>query len=232
MSAPEHTTYQLLLRLAHDARNPLAVVLTNLRFLLGEISDEDQREVLAESLLSAERTNRMIEDALDVERIRLGQLPLAQEAVSMAAIAKAVKIAIEPLVGQRSLEICLPQVVLKTDQAILVRALINLLEHGLRHSASASTVSWSGLLDQGLILQVADAGLPFDPRNTPSFLAEKMELRPEQSSPWRSDHGLGLHFAGKSLRLLGGELALLPREDNQKGVLFQVFFPMSLIEKE
>ena len=58
--------------LGHDLRNPLSSFQVGLEFLDGQLTDERQRRVLSRMRSSSQRMHAMIEELLDLTRMRLG----------------------------------------------------------------------------------------------------------------------------------------------------------------
>ena len=228
MSDFELTVHHLISRLAHDLKNPLAVVLTNLRYLLEESRDPALLEVLQESLFSAEKTARMIDDIVDLQRLRSERFQLTATRFFLPDIESMLRAAVELEAVHRVINIDLPEVQLHTDKTLLIRALVNLLVHGLRQSPPKETIYLRAEpLAQGLELQMMDAGAPFCPHMPPSIVAEELCPKEAPPHPWRSDQGIGLYFVGTVIRALGGTARVTEREDGKRGALFRLFFPSS-----
>ncbi len=226
----ELTVHYLISRLAHDLKNPLAVVLANLRFLLEENRDSALLDVLQESLFSAEKTVRMIDDLVDLQLLRSEKFQLTSRRFFLPDIEPMIRAAVEPQAGHRVINIDLPAVQLMTDNSLFIRALINLLEHGLRQSPSGETIHLRAELAQGLELQMIDAGAPFCPHVPPSVVAEELCAKEAPPRPWRTDQGIGLYFVGTVIRALGGTARVTDREDGKRGVVFRLFFPPQQVE--
>jgi len=58
--------------LSHDLRNPLGAMLMSTQLVLSRVEDEQVRKPLARALSSGKRMSRMIEQLLDLTRVRLG----------------------------------------------------------------------------------------------------------------------------------------------------------------
>jgi signal transduction histidine kinase len=199
----------LLGRVAHDLKNPLSVIVANLRFLEA-VGDEDQREAAQESSHAAERLTRMIDDLAQIERLRSGERQPVIDPIALTKLAEQLRLLLEPQLGSRKLEIALPDATFATDPEILSRVLLNLLEHGLRQTPARGLVRLEGCLRADeLTLEVRDGGLPFDPARTPSFLGDELPGVAEPPPGHRSDQGLALFVAGTAARALGAELSML-----------------------
>jgi acyl-CoA hydrolase len=218
----------LLARLAHDLRNPLMAVRSNLNYLRDEVSGEDQ-EVVRESLLSLQRGNRLIDDALDLARLRSGMLSPTLDAVRLRSLERPLRRALEMELSRRELQVDLPDVALRTNQALLQRALTAILEHALRNTPSGQVVRLEGALQDGLRLRICDPGPPFSQQAEPSLVAEELGRRPAPAPGCRNDKGLGLYFAGTAARFLGAGVAVLDPGEGARGVVFQLQFPEDLL---
>lgn len=231
MSELQQSLEFLVSRLVHDLKNPLAVILSNLRFLKESISGLDEGEALVESLLSADRLDRMLDDAVDLGRMRRGTIVLASAPVLLRELEPALLEKLELLAGTRKLELDLDQPrPLLTDRTLLLRLMINVIEHALRQTPSRGTVRVQGAsAPDGLTLRVVDGGAPFAPDSTPSFLDDELPVKRSSTQGCRSDQGLGLHFAGVAARALGARTELGPRPDGEHGVVFELVFPEEML---
>ncbi len=224
----EHAVHKVMMRLAHDVRNPIAVILSNLRYLHDEISPADHLEAVEETLLAAERASNMIDDVVDLQRLH-GEARLDHPAFDLRELAPLLRRSLEPQRGTRTLVIDLPKVRLKGNKTFVLRALTNILEHGLKQTPSRGVVSLQWKRINGLTLQIIDQGLPFDPEAVPSIQASTLEASASPHGTWRSDQGLAIHFAGKALRSMGAEVETMGREDGLPGVIFSITFPPELL---
>jgi len=229
MSELQQTFGLLVARLAHDLKNPLAAVLANLSFLQSSDMDVDEREALDESLFAAARLGRMLDDAVALTLIQSGGLDSAPAPVDLAALAEEIAGTLALLRGSRVLRIEVAEARLTTDEALLRRVLVNLLEHGLRHTPSNGAVLLqSGRDGDGLVLRVVDGGSPFAPGVRPSFLDDELPLQQAPPAGYRSDQGLGLHVAGVTARALGARTNVAERADGEQGAVFELHFPKGI----
>jgi K+-sensing histidine kinase KdpD len=226
MNELQQTMMLVVSRLVHDLKNPLAVVLSNMRFLEVVIDEGDQHEALRESVVSADRLDRMLDDSMDLVRLMAGGvLRSARKEVVLAEMGAEIAEKLELLVGNRTLEVVLPETRVKTEASLLSRILINILEHALRQTPSRGVVRLEADTSDGeTILRVVDGGAPFDPDATPSFLEDKLPVKQAPPEGCRSDQGLRLFFAGKAARSFGARTEL-NRRKGEKGVVFVLRLP-------
>lgn len=225
----EDAVHKLMLRLAHDVRNPLAVILSNLRYLEHEVTQADLLEAVEETLLAAEQTRNMIDDVVDLQRLQ-DESWIDHTTFDLEQLDAPLHCSLEPRRGKRTLQIDLPKVRIKCNKTFLQRALNNILEHGLKQTPSRGAVSLTGEVKEGLTLWITDQGLPFNPDVLPSILAPTLTVpAAAPQGTWRSDQGLAIHFAGKALRAIGAAVETSNREQGVPGVIFSITFPRELV---
>ncbi|MCA9670976.1 MAG: hypothetical protein KC503_35510 [Myxococcales bacterium] len=219
-------------RLAHDLKNPLAVVLSNVRFLEEEVTpDSDAAEALAETEQSAELLRAMLDDAVDSLRIGAGTYRVESRPLDLGEIEPALAERLSGRLGSRKLRVEMPERTIDTDAKLVKRALCALLEHAVRQSPPGDEISVVGRIvtrdgSEVLEIEVIDGGQPFDPNRPPTFVVQDFSGR-TPSPDHRSDRGLGLGFAGAALRAAGAEVDVTAREDGEEGARFLIALPLA-----
>lgn len=222
MAAAEQSLGAWVGRLAHDLRNPLAALLFNLRFLRETTSvGGETREAVNESLIAAERLERMIADAQDLCELQADRLRAASAPVRLSELEPDLRARLAFVGTPGALEVRLPDIEVRTDRGLLLRALTNLGEHALRQTPAGTPVIVDAERGRGVTLRVSDGGPPFGER--PSFLDEELSPKRVPAAGQRSDQGLGLHLAGRLARALGATTDVQPRPGC--GQVFSLFFP-------
>lgn len=192
--------------LAHEMRNPLGVVFNAAnglkRFVAG-----DTPQVLLESLLEeAERLRRLTTDLLDFARPTTPPLlPVALEGVLEEVVTSA---RAEPTARRARVQLALPAELplVLADEALLRRALLNLVVNALQHVPEEGlvTVSAEGA-GEVVKVRVENEGRPIAPELGPRLFEPFFTTRAAGS-------GLGLAVVKKVMDELGGSVALEPRE--------------------
>jgi len=165
----------LVATVAHEFRTPL----TSLRMAIHLCAEgavgpvtEQQLDLLTAAREDCERLQRIVDDLLDLARIRAGLLELspvtldvkdlleqALAGVRSAAEQAGVKLAVQLEPGSESLV---------ADRERLGLALQNLLSNGVRHTASGGSVSLSAARDEdGVRFSVKDTGEGIAPEHLP-----------------------------------------------------------------
>jgi len=196
---------ELAAGVAHDLRNPLAVVKAAVEGLASSAppSEAERFAVIARNLARAETT---IQSLLDVGRTHAAApVPVQLDAI----VADAVDL-VSAAAARRTVEVAwrrLPGVTLAVEQVPTQRALVNLLSNAIEASRPGSAVvlraracttrgvrAWLAIEDRG-------AGLP----------AERERLFRPFFTTKANGTGLGLLSARRILTAMGGDVRLYPR---------------------
>jgi CheY-like chemotaxis protein len=154
---------------------------------------------------------RLVDDLLDVARIRSGKIVLEIERVELAAmIASAVELA-RPLIDARSheLQVILPPDTLwtKADRIRLPQLLANLLNNASKYTDEGGKITLSvAQLELDIVVSVRDTGIGMDSE----ALGNVFELFAQAAGPAHTVQGglgVGLSLARSIAELHGGVLA-------------------------
>jgi PAS domain S-box-containing protein len=183
---------------SHELRTPLTSIHGSLGMLasglVDPISERGQR-LLAIAVDSTERLVRLVNDILDIERIKSGKVTMVKQ-VSDAAELMAEAIDVMQVMAQHygvNLSVSPVSVQLLADRDRIIQTLTNLLSNAIKFSPPQSTV-WLTAKLQGnhLVLEVKDQG-----RGIPSDKLEAIFERFQQvdASDSRLHEGSGLGLA-------------------------------------
>jgi PAS domain S-box-containing protein len=203
---------QVLGVVSHDLRNPLSAI-TMCAHVLRDAAPEnaDERLALLETISdSAELTNRLIQDLLDVANIEAGRLSLQRQPERAHALVGAALQMFEVEAAARSIELeerasrDLPPV--RADEARIVQVLGNLLRNALKFSPDGSTITAAAELRDGeVVFSVRDQGPGIAP-DEQRRVFERYWRSP--SSGRRGGSGLGLSIAKGIVEAHGGRIWL------------------------
>lgn len=152
---------------SHDLKNPLQAAIANLDLLTEDLSNNDTPEVqLSLSAIGKQltRMNRIIGGILDLERIKTGTLSMV--ACVPAELVNNVVDEIKHLVDDQQVTLTvavdeqLPAVWADPEQ--FERALINLVENGIKFTPSGGKVTITAVRDaknNGVVFEVEDTGI-------------------------------------------------------------------------
>src|SRR5947209_731988 len=103
MTDPDNQGSRFLATLAHELRNPLAPIRNALNLI--QMTDPSPAPEHAEHLAIIDRQVnhlvRLVDDLLDISRLREGKIRLQKEIVDIAAVVKSALETVQPLVAAR-----------------------------------------------------------------------------------------------------------------------------------
>ncbi|MBV8804492.1 MAG: MASE1 domain-containing protein [Sinobacteraceae bacterium] len=202
---------EFLAVLGHELRNPLAPLQNGLELLA--LGSHDQalvthaRQVMERQL---RHLVRLVDDLLDVARIRSGKIVLELERAELAAmISSAVELA-RPLIDARGheLQVILPPETLwaDADRIRLPQLLANLLNNAAKYTDEGGNITLSvARLESQIVISVRDTGIGMDPE----ALENVFELFAQAAGPAHAVQGglgVGLSLARSIAELHGGIL--------------------------
>jgi K+-sensing histidine kinase KdpD len=211
--APNHLA-EILSLLAHDLRNPLSALLTNVNFVKSVVKDRSPEvdEALSDSALSCAMLGQFIGN-LDVLSRAFDEGPVlrrptaARQAVNesvvrLAAQARLNEVEVEVAAGQHA-----PQVFV--DPGFFGRALDNLLANSLQYSPAKSTVNIECVVreDRGYVI-LSDDGPTVPVAIRDVVVTAEGQSMAKQRFEARYGRGLGLYCAAEAARIAGAEIGL------------------------
>jgi signal transduction histidine kinase len=183
---------------SHELRNSLAAIrgaACILRMDTSASSPTVKARVLIERQVG--QMTRLVEDLLDVSRVRSGQLRLQCERVDLRAVAAHAAQTVEYIMQQRShrMTTVLPDapVWLRADPARLEQVLVNLLLNAAKYTDSGGHIGLAVEREKGeAVVRIRDTGIGIDPDVLPHVFDLFVQADP---SSRRADAGLGIGLA-------------------------------------
>lgn len=220
---------RFLASVSHELRSPVHSVLGLTQVLLDPAGDplgEEQRKQLGLVLGSGRELLRLVNDLLDLAKAESGKLEPEIAPVDLAELFAELRGSLRPLARQGVVLVvetpALPP--LETDAALLARVLRNLMTNALKFT-TAGEVRLSAALSapHEAVLTVSDTGIGIAPADQPRVFEEFFQVRGELQAQ-RKGTGLGLPYALRVTRSLGGELRLA--SEPGRGSAFTVTLPV------
>ncbi len=210
----EATSTTLLRAVSHDLRTPLATMRASIDGLTAPgLSEDDRRELLTAVGASAEQLERLIDDLLDLSRLRSGLLHPVLRTRSLDEVLPLAVAGHDP--GIVLLEVEEPAPVVHTDAALLERVVANLVANAVRHAGGAPVRVLAHVLPDSVEVIVVDQG-PGVPPEARERMFEPFQ-RLGDTTP--GGLGLGLAVARGLTEAIGGSLSA---EDTPGGGLTMV----------
>ncbi|HEX9149104.1 MAG TPA: ATP-binding protein, partial [Thermoanaerobaculia bacterium] len=202
---------QFLALLAHELRNPIAPIRTALEILRrpnATPAETDQARDIAERQLR--HMARLLDDLLDVSRIREGRIELRMETLDVASVMRSAAQAAASLIQARNhtLTIVDPKdrLFVRADPVRLEQVLGNLLNNAAKYTDPGGQIRMTAERIAGeALIRVRDTGIGIEPLMIPRVfdLFVQAERRMELSA---GGVGIGLSLVKKLVELHGGRV--------------------------
>jgi PAS domain S-box-containing protein len=202
---------EFLAVLAHELRNPLAPVFYALRLLDEKPLDDPNRWYIRRIVdRQMRRLARLIDDLLDVSRIRTGKVELRKARVDLSSvIGHAVEVA-RPLAEDRghTLDVSLPPepVWLEADPTRLEQVFSNLLSNAVKFTEEGGRIALSAERQgQEVVVRVTDTGVGIPPDLLPRVF-DLFTQGDRSIDRVRDGLGIGLTLSRRLVELHGGTI--------------------------
>jgi len=230
---------EFLAMLGHELRNPLGAIKNSVGLLQSE-QEQTSAQRRAQALIDRQvrRMMRLVDDLLDVSRIRHGYLSLQRERIDLRA---AVSNAVETLESEtkergQQLGMALPgePVWVLADPERLEQVFVNLLANASRYTDAGGEIAvFVHLSDGHAVVRVRDTGIGIAPQALPHVF--DLYRQADEANPRsRAGLGIGLALVRQLVQLHGGTVSVasaglgqgseftvhLPREDVAAGDRF------------
>jgi len=195
---------ELLGLLAHDLRNPLSALHSNLGFLKSVTSSGDPEllEAIDDSVVSCEGLAHII-DNIDLIGRSFRDHPSSSSAgAEIQPLVEAVIAASERMAQSHGVRIQLEPLprgaaVSRGARELLDRAITNLVRNSVQHSPTKGTVTVSARLDAtGFVVTIADNGSRLPTSGNDLAFTATGQVRTKSTPNGRYSRGLGLYCAG------------------------------------
>jgi signal transduction histidine kinase/ActR/RegA family two-component response regulator len=202
---------EFLAMLAHELRNPLAVIRTATELLARTLPPEARAQTGAELVKrQALHLTRMVDDLMDVSRITQGRIQLQRRPLALSTIVAQAIESVEPLLRQKRHTVSrianLEPLYVNGDSARLLQCVTNLITNAAKYTDPSGhiRVELRGTPEVASIL-VSDNGIGIAPELLPSIFDLFVQ---SGRSLDRSEGGLGigLSVVQRLVRMHGGEV--------------------------
>ena len=227
---------EFLATLAHELRNPLAPIRNGLQLIKlagGQKAAVEQARSMMERQLT--QMVRLVDDLMDVSRIRLDKLELRKERLLLATVLDGVVETSRPLLAQmgQELTLTLPEqaAFVNGDMTRLVQVFLNLLNNAAKYSDRGGQIRVNvELQDREVLVTVKDTGIGIAadqlPRIFEMFTQVDRSLEKSQGGL-----GIGLTLVKRLVEMHGGTVEARS-EGPGKGSEFVVRLPLAVDASE
>ncbi len=218
----------------HDLKSPLGTMISALHILRDTPPPETHtaQAAVSAALKAGDRQTMLIENLLDLQRLRAGALPLNLERIDLGPILHSLVEQLAPRADQKSIQIeerfapALPAV--RADRQLIARVVANLLENAYKFTPTNGRITVSAEVGPEVLrVIVADTG-PGVPTAERQTIFEKYRQIIAGEAGVRDGAGLGLAFCKMALQAQGGQIAV----GGAPGAGAQFEFTLSLVGSE
>lgn len=230
LQAADQQKNRFLAVLAHELRNPLAVLSSGLNILERKADLSAVDEVNRSMRQNLRHMVRLVDDLLDINRIEHGKISLRKETLLLSDILpQALEIAGPSIeAGSHELLVEIPEdpIMLDVDPARFIQIVGNIVGNAARYTPNGGRIAVTAAkLDDRATLTVSDNGVGI-PTERQTLIFEMFEQSDNGLGIVGDGLGIGLALVKQLVELHGGEIRLLKSAPGE-GSTFEVWLPLA-----
>ena len=220
---------------SHELRTPLAIINGFAEILvrekLGTLNEEQKRRV-RKILMQAQRLNRIVDNLLDLSRIRSGKIEIRREVFDLTPVLKSCLDDHQVVCSQQKIELVdqladvMPDVVGDVERTMQIA--VNLVNNAVKYTHPGGKVTVRTVYDKSkdrVRVEVEDTGIGIGLDNQPMIFKEFFRATDEHSRKYAGS-GLGLAIVKQLVEGQGGEVGF-HSEGLGRGATFFFTLPTS-----
>ena len=227
----ERMKHEFVSMVSHELRTPLTSIHGSLSLLAesGAALEPTVRRLVTLAYDNSERLVALVNDILDFEKLRAGQMRIEAQALDMADAAQAAAASCEGMAERRGVQVrVLPvdhNLPLFTDPLRLNQILLNLLSNAIKFSPAGGEVLLSLDRDGSQArATVTDQG-PGVPAAFVAHLFEPFAQAATLDTRQQGGTGLGLAISRALIERMGGQIGIEPPQPGH-GAVFWILLPL------
>ncbi|BCU82690.1 two-component sensor histidine kinase [Polycladomyces abyssicola] len=217
---------QFVSDVSHELRTPLTSIRGWLEGLESSLTTEEERmRAVASMKRETMRLIRLINELLDLEKIRAGKIELKKEQIPIAEVLEIVAEQLGPAAEEKGLrlEIDAPRDLMVTaDYDRLMQILINLVKNGLQFTEHGWVRVTADKADDGTRIRVEDTGIGMTEEQLTRIWDRFFKADPSRSRQG-GETGLGLAIVRQLVKSHGGQIWV--DSTPGKGTCFTIWLP-------
>ena len=226
---------------SHELRTPLSVINGFAEILvrekLGTLNDEQKRRV-RKILMQAQRLNRIVDELLDLSRIRSGKAQIRQGVFDLIPVLKACLDDQQIVCEQQKIELkdelpdVLPDVV--GDIERITQIVVNLLNNAIKYTEGGGKVALAAAYRKAkneIYIEIRDNGIGIDAADQPRVFEEFFRCNHPHARRF-SGSGLGLAIVKQLVEVHGGHVGVYSEGLGKGSVFYFTLRPATKAEKE
>lgn len=213
----ENRRRQFIADVSHEMRTPLTTIRGTLDGLRdGMIQEQERERALALAGKETRRLIRLVNENLDYEKIRSGQITLEKTEILLDELLPLIAEQLEPLAEEKGNTIRAEadsSVLVFADYDRLTQILINITKNSIQFTREG-TITLRGYMDGGsAVIEINDTGEGIDPEDVERIWDRFYRAGVSRTSNPFGEFGLGLSIVRQLVRLHGGTVDV----ESQKG---------------
>ena len=211
---------------SHDLRQPLHALSLFSAALSDRKLDPDTKRIAENITASVHALEGLFNALLDISRLDSGALQASIETFAIRGIVNTLDNDYRPEAEAKGLKLtldCPPDLLVRSDRALLERVLRNLLKNAIRYTSDGEVVLKCHVHDGHVTVEVSDSG-PGIPAERQSDIFEEFVQLDNPERDRRKGLGLGLAIVKRIAELL--EMDLRVESSPGKGSVFSVSVPI------
>lgn len=207
----EKLKQEVMAMITHDLRTPLSVINNVLSFFETGMSgsfDEKGRKYVLMAKRNADRMMSLINDLLDIEKIKSGQISLEIDKVKLSRCFESCEGVCAGLAEDSEVHLQFEKtaIYVEADEKRLDRVLSNLVSNAIKFSPKGKTVRVSAKAEEAaVIIRVLDEG-PGIPVEMRESVFDRFQQVPGVNAGEKGGSGLGLTICREIVELHGGKI--------------------------
>jgi PAS domain S-box-containing protein len=226
----ERMKQEVVAMITHDLRTPVATLRNVLEMLQADMFgqlDARGKNMLKVADTSTAQMLSLINDLLDIEKIKAGMLELTLSDVELSDLLESACTALKPAADERQITLelkCEPASVI-ADEERLIRVITNLVANALKFSPPKTAISVIAEVEGSFAkVSVKDKGRGIPEDVLPTIFDRFTQVK-SSDSRLKGGSGLGLSICKALVELHGGEIAATSVEN--QGSTFSFTIPLS-----
>lgn len=223
----ENRRRQFIADVSHEMRTPLTTIRGTLDGLRdGMIQEEERERALALAGKETRRLIRLVNENLDYEKIRSGQITLDKIEIPLDDLLPLIAEQLEPLAEEKGNTIrpeADSSAIVFADYDRLTQILINITKNSIQFTREG-TITLRGYMDSGsAVIEIHDTGEGIDPEDVERIWDRFYRAGVSRTSNPFGEFGLGLSIVQQLVMLHGGTIQVESKKD--AGTTFVLRFP-------